>query len=98
MSFPVSVVAKIPSKYVWGCEVNIQGTECSECANGYSDPRESTGNCGAYVYTTSPLTYRAAKPRWQSFTGFGTSNISTATTNIADRMPNVPNSCGCTVQ
>lgn len=98
MSFPVTIAAKIPSKYVWGCEVNIQGTQCSECANGYGDPTESTGNCGAYVYTTSPLTYRSAIPRWQSFTGFGTTNISTAVTNKADRIPNFPNSCVCTVQ
>lgn len=54
------------------CEVNIQGTSCSECANGRSNPSEvPNASCpNVTVTTTVPWSYIAAKPRWQGITRF----------------------------
>ena len=100
--FPVLLPTQIPSDNTpYEVEVNIQGEECSTCANSYSDPAENSayGNCVAStITTTTPWTYRGAKPRWQGGKRFSTYN--TAYTMIFQdfgRIPNIPFSCGCTV-
>jgi hypothetical protein len=98
-TFPVSLTANMPSDgKVAVCEVNIQGTMCSECANGWSDYSEQPySSCpNITITTTNPSSYIAAKPRW-----YGDPIIQrySTTQNIGpiSQIMNVPNSCGCTV-
>lgn len=98
--FPVTITARVPinSSSLSVIDVNMEGVECSTCANGYSLPTETPyGQCpSTIITTTTPWSYRAAKPRWS-----GTRTLrnppATLTVNPLERIPNVPNSCGCTV-
>jgi hypothetical protein len=101
--FPAQLAALIPSdNSPYEVEVNVQGDECSTCANGYSDPAESPviyGNCPATtITTTNPWTYRAAKPRWTGGRRFNSFQAAyTFAANDFYRILNTPYSCGCTV-
>ncbi len=80
-------------------EVNIQGVNCSECANGWSFSQESPySTCNPYtITTTSPLSYLAAIPRWsEEYSIVQYEAIRDLGSTI--RTYNKPNSCGCTVQ
>lgn len=101
--FPVQLAALIPNDGTpYEVEINVQGEECSTCANGYSDPAESYfvyGNCPATtITTTNPWTYRAAKPRWTGGRRFNSFQAAyTFAANDFYRISNTPYSCGCTV-
>jgi len=95
-AFPINLTANMPTdgrpSY---CEVNMQGTMCSECANYWSDPLESPySSCPAVPVTTTG--YVAAKPRWQG-TPIIQSYSATRYIYPISRVQNVVNSCGCTV-
>jgi hypothetical protein len=97
-SFPATIVAKVPNDgTAYYAEINTSGTVCSECANTYSVPDELPyGTCPNVQVSLTPPTYRAAKPRWQSnfsYQSFSASQV----VDCGGRIPNVPNSCGCTV-
>lgn len=97
--FPVTLTANMPSDGTFGkVEVTIQGLNCSECASGYGNTMESTGPCySSGIPNSSPPQYRAAIPQW--YDSFVIRAYST-TVNLGhmSRVPNVSNSCGCTVQ
>jgi len=91
-TFPITIVGEIPSsKYPWECEIIIEGTECSTCASGYSS---ENGGCFANPLNTNPVTYQAAKPRWQIVKS-GDRYSAAITLSPAERITNVPNSCNC---
>ncbi len=93
-TWPISIIANAPNKNPWYCEVNIQGIECAECANGYGLPTESSGQCSANVFLTTPRTYQGAKPRWQSqFTFQNYVTTANLMLYLTDRIPNLPNTC-----
>jgi hypothetical protein len=100
--FPVLLTTQIPSDNTpYEVEVNILGNECSTCALGYSNPTENPayGRCVATTITnTTPWSYVGARPRWQGGKRLTTYNPSyTMIVQDFGRIPNLPNSCGCTV-
>lgn len=98
-AFPVTLSALMPSDgTAAGFKLTIQGTMCSECANGYSNFYESPYSTCPHLLTTTqpPLSYLAAKPRWFG-EAFRYSYVENITTGPVPRAENVPNSCGCTV-
>lgn len=98
--FPVTIAANMPNdgSTPGEVEVTIHGVECSECAAGHGSSMEPTQACQiALVPNTSPQQYRAARPQW-SGTLYVTSYSATRNLGHIPRMPNVSNSCGCTVQ
>lgn len=101
--FPVTIVASMPNDkdFIGGVEITIDGLQCSECANGYGDPTESTNSCpNQAILNTNPQKWQAAKPRWFG----GNDNIRTyqqaITLGKANRIPNVKNTCnsGCWIE
>ena len=102
-SFPITLTVNVPSSpNAYVCQTNIQGVECSTCANTYSLPTEIPyGSCPTTIVPNpipgNPPNYLAALPRWNSGSKF--SNYHTSETLVkASRIPNVPNSCNCFVQ
>jgi hypothetical protein len=108
--FPVDIWLNVSSDETdTFVEFNMQGDECSTCANGLSDNSEIPyGKCDFFQIPNSvPASYRAAKPRWTA-TGVYRYGYSTTTQTIGflnglsigpalTRIVNLPNSCGCTV-
>lgn len=91
-TWPKVIVMEAPSKNPWYCEVIIVGTECAECANTYGLPTDIGGNCNAQTFSTNPLTYQGAKPRWDDRFTFR-DVITKADLRSRERIPNVPASC-----
>lgn len=91
---PITIPTKVPVSGLWYIEVNIQGEQCSVCADKWGGAADPAYNCFAMDVQGGK---RVAIPRWRGF--FGRQNTGTATmsiTNIPHQF-NVPNSCGCVV-
>jgi hypothetical protein len=99
--FPITLTVNVPnSPNAYICQTNIQAVECSTCANTWSIPTEQPyGDCPTTTILNppSPPSYLAALPRWNAPSSFQHYRP-TETLNVATRIFNVPNSCGCTVQ
>ncbi len=97
--FPMTFTADAPVSGLWGIVIVIQGTECSECANDFGDPKEASGSCDSYTYTGTPLTYQAAKPQWTGEMGYRDNN-SVQIIKAPARTSNVLSTCNenCRIQ
>lgn len=98
--FPITITVDAPSTEsdsFYLTEVNIQGEECSTCANGWGYGGDQPSLCAPFTdATTNPVSYRAAKPRWNKVYTFPAYHTAENLPS-ADRIMNVPNTCGCTV-
>lgn len=98
-TWPITINCYVPSSGQFDCYLNIQGTECSECANGYGDPQDVGNLCNAYTYVGNPPTYQGAKPQWEDNYVY-TYPFTSIDLSHPRRFTNVEGSCsnGCIIQ
>lgn len=92
---PVTVTMNVPTNTFFEVEVNVIGKDCSRCASGWGGVSGNPqGQCNEIL--VPGIGYTVAFPRTKA--GVVIQNYVPAyTISRFDRIPNVVNSCGCTV-